>query len=304
MQPAALHDAWDHGVRTAAFEWLRQQVDRHGSVLPRQTLAAGFEHQGARVPLVGPQGIFKPRLLELPLSITTVHDGPYDDRLDDDGVLSYRYRGADPNHRDNVGLRLCMQRRVPLVYLYGVAKGRYLATWPVFIVGDRPESLTFSVQVDDPGLAGAPDHRVSEQDEGRRRYLTIAARRRLHQAGFRERVLVAYREQCAVCRLRHRQLLESAHIVPDTEPRGDPIVPNGLALCRLHHTAYDRLLIGIRPDCVVEVRHEILEEIDGPMLVHGLQEAHLARLELPRSARERPDPERLAWRYRRFLGAA
>jgi putative restriction endonuclease len=72
---------------------------------------------------VGPQGIFWPAILaEMPLSITTVavidgRERPYEDEMGPDGLLQYRYRGTDPAHRDNVGLRLALQRRVPLVYL-------------------------------------------------------------------------------------------------------------------------------------------------------------------------------------------
>lgn len=296
--------ARDQQVRAAAFEWLRRQTEQLGEVLSRDTLAQGFVFGDARVPLVSPQGIYKPRIMEYPLSITTVFKSPYDDRLDGEGVLIYRYRGDDPRHRDNAGLRACWRLQLPLVYLFGVARSRYLATWPVFIADDHPETLTFHVQVDDPHqIRSGLDH-LSEQDEGRRRYLTTIARRRLHQQGFRERVLAAYRDQCAICRLRHRELLESAHIVPDTEPHGQPVVANGLALCRLHHAAYDRLLIGIRPDYVVEVRPEILSEHAGPMLIHGLQEAHLVRLQVPSRVIEKPDPERLAWRHDRFRGAA
>ena len=47
-----------------------------------------------------------------------------------------------------------------------------------------------------------------------------------------------------------------------------------LALCRLHHAAFDRQFIGIRPDYVVEVWRKILDEDDGPMLPHGLKGLH------------------------------
>ncbi len=53
----------DAAVRNVAFDWLRAQVDQHGDVLPRTLLAAGFTLQGVRVPLLGPQGIFKPKVL-------------------------------------------------------------------------------------------------------------------------------------------------------------------------------------------------------------------------------------------------
>ena len=58
----------DTRIRAAVFEWLAEQVTVHGDVLPRETLAEGFILDGTRVPLVGPQGIFKPRVLrEAPL---------------------------------------------------------------------------------------------------------------------------------------------------------------------------------------------------------------------------------------------
>jgi hypothetical protein len=33
-----------------------------------------------------------------------------------DGLMRYKYRGQDPMHHDNVGLRLAMQRHIPFVY--------------------------------------------------------------------------------------------------------------------------------------------------------------------------------------------
>ena len=66
---------WDATVRNAAFEWLGAQVDTLGDVLPRTLLAQGFMLSGRRVPLVSPQGIFKPQVLSgAPLSITTAPD--------------------------------------------------------------------------------------------------------------------------------------------------------------------------------------------------------------------------------------
>jgi putative restriction endonuclease len=47
-------------VRLAAFAFLTEQTQLHGEVLPRDQLAAGFQLDGQRVPLMGPQGIFKP----------------------------------------------------------------------------------------------------------------------------------------------------------------------------------------------------------------------------------------------------
>lgn len=298
--------AHDARVRAAAFEWLADQVTRHSDVLPRLVLAAGFQLEGVRVPLVGPQGIFKPRVLsDVPLSITTAPDGPYDDAFGDDGLLRYRYRGKDPNHPDNRGLRAAMERRVPLVYFHGVARGRYVAAWPVFVVRDDPANLSFSVEVDDANYFKRPEEigaaaAIKEGDDARRRYITASVRVRLHQRAFRERVLDAYRRQCAFCRLRHEELLDAAHIIPDAAPEGEPVVRNGLALCALHHTAFDRYFVGLRPDYVIEVRADIRKEHDGPTLVHAIQALHGTRIVLPRSAPLRPDPKLVEMRYEQF----
>jgi putative restriction endonuclease len=301
------HDA---SVRRAAFAWLEARVAADGDVLPRALLAYGFDYQGRRVPLLGPQGIFKPAILDVPISITTVPSGPYDDGYLSDDLIEYRYRGEDPQHRDNRGLRQAMQDRTPLVYFYQVTRGRYLAVWPVFIVGDSPGTLTFTVQVDDReallyerGARWQGDHTAESPDEARRAYITSVLRQRIHQRAFRERVLRAYREQCAMCRLRHSELLDAAHIIPDGEPDGDPIVANGLSLCKLHHAAFDRNFLGVRPDYTIEVRRDILEETDGPMLLHGLKEMHQRRLWVPRSAAQRPTEARVERRYERFLAA-
>jgi len=297
----------DTRVRAAAFEWLSAQVAGQGDVLQRSLLSQGFVLDGDRIPLMGPQGIFKPRVLrDAPLSITTAPEGPYDDAFGADGLLRYRYRGTNRDHPDNRGLRFAWERRLPLVYFHGVIPGKYVATWPVFIVNDNPEELFFSVAVDDAthtGLATSQNEMhgfVSEDSMARRAYITAAVRQRLHQRAFRERVLEAYRHQCSFCRLRHEQLLDAAHIIGDTEPKGEPVVRNGLSLCKLHHAAFDSHFLGLRPDYVLEVRADILRERDGPTLVHSIQALNGTSITLPRQPANRPSRELLEIRYERF----
>lgn len=296
-------DRDDLQVRQMAFDLLSQLTLEYGDTVPFAPLSQGVTFRGTRVPLLGPQGIFKPRVLALPLSITTAPNGPYNDVFEGNGLLSYRYRGNDPEHKDNVGLRDLMRLGRPLIYLHGVVKGQYVPAWPVFIVSDNPSNLTFTVAVDDKKAATAlPVDTIADPAgaEVRRRYATSAVRVRLHQRTFRARVLEAYREQCALCRLRHAELLEAAHITPDSDIAGEPVVSNGVALCTLHHAAFDRNILGIRPDLIVEIRLDILEEVDGPMLRHGLQEMHGVKLHVPRRAEHQPNPESLAQRYEKF----
>jgi hypothetical protein len=61
-------DDLDRALRVRAFEFLMEQTSVHGEVLPWHILSQGFLWHGKRVPLIGPQGIFKPAVLpELPL---------------------------------------------------------------------------------------------------------------------------------------------------------------------------------------------------------------------------------------------
>ena len=124
-----------------------------------------------------------------------------------------------------------------------------------------------------------------------------------NQASFRERVVAAYSGSCSLCRLRHRELLDAAHIIPDASPGGQPVVPNGLCLCKIHHAAYDQNIIAVTPDYGIEVRADVLEEVDGPMLRHGLQGLHDGAIVLPHRVADRPDRERLARRYEQFKKA-
>jgi putative restriction endonuclease len=299
----------DLPLRLAVFNWLTEQRGEEAT-LPYALLRMGASVLGRHIHLLGPQGIFKPAQFELPLSITTSPRSSYADGLDPaSSALRYAYRGTDPNHPDNAGLRRAWRERVPLVYFHGIDVGAYLATYPVFVVDDRPAQLHFLVQADDAWAvaqeaAAGPHAGVGEDSEARRAYITSTVRRRLHQVAFRERVVRAYRERCALCRLAHRELLDAAHITPDVEPDGVPTVTNGLALCKLHHAAFDRFFFAVRPDYTVEVRQSILREEDGPMLVVGLQRIHDQRIQLPLARAQHPDPERLARRYEAFKKAS
>lgn len=300
----------DTRIRLVAFEWLSKQTSLYEDVLPRDILAQGFEFEGTQIPLVSPQGIFKPKIIpEIPLSITTTPESPYEDSFSRDNLLLYRYRGTDPKHRDNEGLRMAMMKGTPLVYFHGVVPGKYLAVWPVYIVGDLPEKLTFKVAADDASyldrLARITQEvgYIEDNPDSRRSYITATVRQRLHQRTFRERVLKAYKEQCACCRLRHRELLDTAHIIADRDPQGLPIVKNGIALCKLHHAAFDKHFLGINPDYIIKVRDDIMEEEDGPMLLHGLKNLNDRKIILPTPRKLSPDPSLLEMRFADFKAA-
>ncbi len=295
----------DDEVRAAMFAYVRQLRDRYGSRIPREVLMIGITVRGQHVPVWNYQkGIFKPAILGrdgAAVSVQTSADSPYADVHDPEaGHFVYKYRGTDPAHPDNLALRRAMETQRPLLYLVAVDPGAYDAIMPVFVVGDQPALLQFTLVADQPlaGVGGDPVLTTA-----RREYATRAVMQRLHQQQFRRRVLVAYRNQCAICRLRHVELLDAAHILPDRDPRGEPVVTNGLGLCKIHHSAYDAHIIGVDPDARVHVRADILTEVDGPMLRYGLQAVHGGRLVLPTREVLRPNREFLAERFERFRAA-
>ncbi len=300
----------DSRVRLAAFSFLEDITQLNEGVVSRTTLLEGFKFEDKRIPLLSPKGIFKPKLLKLPLTITTVPPSekkpkPYDDSFNGD-KLEYRYRGTDPNHPDNVGLRRAMKLQLPLIYFFGLVPNKYLPCWPVYIVGDDTRNLTFKVLLDDPKMMALEkeEFMVAEDDSGaRRQYITSSLKIRVHQKSFRERVLKAYQDQCSICRLRHKELLEAAHILPDKHPLGEPNVSNGMALCKLHHAAYDKHILGITSDYEIQIRKDILEEIDGPMLIHGLQSFQGIKISTPKSSQLKPNPAFLEERYKNFIAA-
>ncbi len=290
-------------VRIAAFQYIDKLQQLHGDVLPWSALVSGFSFQGHSIPLIGAAGIWKPQVLDIPISITTSPRNPYGDMIADDLLLSYRHQGSAARSYDNDLLRRAMHEARPLIYFHGLDRGKYSALWPAVIIADDPATSTFTVACEDIQLL-RPDIGASAADDVRRRYVTRLAVQRLHQTAFRQRVLKAYRESCSVCNLHHAQLLDAAHIFPDLHEQGQPVVPNGLALCKIHHAAFDANILGVRPDYIIEIRDDILSEVDGPMLEHGLQAHHGGNLLVPRAAAERPDRERLELRWDEFRRAS
>ncbi|MFV1884108.1 MAG: HNH endonuclease [Balneola sp.] len=295
----------DINIRTAAMNHLNKLKSVYGDIIPHSELRKGFQYFSETIHLISQQGIFKPSQLDLPLTISSTFNGPYNDDIGDE-YISYKYRGNDPSfvdHRDNTGLRNVMNSSLPLIYFHGVEIGRYVPIYPVFIVNDNPKKMTFTLAADDIKVVLSSTVEDESSQQGRRKYVTREVKTRLHQSSFRAIIMKAYKDQCSICRLKHPRLLDAAHIIPDSEPTSSSNIDNGLSLCKIHHSAFDQSIIGITPDYIIKVRTDILEEIDGPMLKHGIQEMHNKSLFTPSSKNKKPSKNSLDWRYQRFLSA-
>ncbi len=172
--------------------------------------------------------------------------------------------------------------------------------FPVYVVRDDRANRRFELAVDQSlRFLAEPGHDSVME----RRYAERLAKHRLHQARFRGIVLRAYGTRCAVCSLRHGRLLDAAHIIGDRAEGGEPVVPNGLSLCKIHHAAYDVHLLGISPDYEVRINQGLLRRPTGPCCATGCKRCTGAHLHFPHDAQTgliasgwRPDGRSSGWR--------
>lgn len=299
----------DDELRASMFAFLDEATRVRNEVTQEQLM--GFVFRDQRVSLLQHmRGIRVVSGLPAALTIRTTFrvnpdDLPYADQEGADGYYRYKWQGTNPDAHDNQALRTAQLEGKPLAWFVGIAPARFVPIYPVWLVGEEPHEQRFVLAFDaltrDEFHPETLDHPVDLA--ARRQYATATVRRRLHQPVFRRRVLTAYQSACALCNLRHENLLDAAHIKEDSEG-GEPVVPNGVAMCAIHHRAFDGNVIGIRPDYVIEVRQDVLKESDGPTLKFALQGVHATELTVPRQRAARPDVELLEERYERFRVAS
>ncbi|WP_320671189.1 HNH endonuclease [Patulibacter defluvii] len=311
----------DHDVelRRAALERVRELSRRYDDLIPVAALREGFAFRGQRISFGSfYSGIYRPRQMHGPAALTLVTAAPkvggrapYDDGFDEaTKTFVYHYRTATSDtaqarlmaEADNRALLAAKELGVPVIHFHGMAPGQYTPVAPTFVTADHPDrrvvTLEAAMPLSDITTAGL------QSSAELRRYATIEARVRLHQHRFRVEVMRAYGGRCAVCALREASLVQAAHIIEDADPRGAAAVVNGIALCAIHHLAYDRNVMGIDPRGVVHIATRLLHEVDGPMLRTGLQGFHNEAITQPRRRADRPDPDRLEARYEAFRAAA
>lgn len=136
---------------------------------------------------------------------------------------------------------------------------------------------------------------AQNEAEAVRRVELVQTIRAFRDARFRPAVLRAYSHRCAVCGTALK-LVDAAHIVPVTHPQGTDDITNGLALCLLHHAAYDTALIGVRSDLRVVVNTTAVSRlIEGQLHggLDGFRQALPPQITIPAALEVRPDPAKL-----------
>jgi len=109
-------------------------------------------------------------------------------------------------------------------------------------------------------------------------------------AGFKQSVLFAYGNRCAVTRLQ-LLLVDAAHIVPMGAPRSVDQVRNSIAPSPMYHRAFDAGLIYLDEQCRMRMNEGQLHVLQGLNLAGGVdsfREPLGQRIFLPPDANQRP----------------
>ncbi|OBH59670.1 restriction endonuclease [Mycobacterium mantenii] len=286
-------------LRRLIFDKLSELVAENGVVSRSQLESFQVGDETHRL-IDQSRGIRNPRNMLATLSVVSSPDGPYSDTQVGNGLLAYDYRKGSTDG-DNRKLRRAAALGLPIILLRKIQASVYVPVFPAYVIKDDATNRQFLIAFDESfqSVADPLDLKPIERE-----YAERTIRQRLHQPEFRGRIMLAYEQQCTVCKLRHGKLLDAAHIVGDDKSHGLPLVENGLSLCKIHHAAYDTNLLGISPDYTVQINSGLMEEVDGPMLLHGLQEMHQRRIALPKRRVDRPSKDRLAERFDEFLAAS
>lgn len=300
----------DTSIRFAAFQRVGALSQVFGDDIPWSAISAGISLADENILLANKAvGIFRPRQMKrgvLSIKTTRPRSGRvniYSDREDADGDFVYSLQGDDPNNHYNRALREALEDNSPFIYLHAVSAGIYKAIYPCFIVAIDISTMTCRVTVGTLSTAEypkSPEHLFEFPTQIERRYAVREAKVRLHQAAFRELVLAAYGSRCAMSTLPVPELLEAAHIIPDSHSEGIAEVRNGICLSRIHHRAFDSNLIAVNPDYRIVVSERLMQMSDGPLLESGLKEINGKKICLPKDSSAWPDRALLDRRFNEF----
>jgi putative restriction endonuclease len=123
---------------------------------------------------------------------------------------------------------------------------------------------------------------------------------------FRQQVLSAYENRCAVTRGQLR-LVDAAHILPVPAENSSDHVSNGIALSPTMHRAFDSGLIYLDSEYVMRLNDDAVSELRNLSLEGGLQHIQSfldTQIHLPHDRKQRPNPEfiKRGNQYRRIAG--
>ncbi len=125
-----------------------------------------------------------------------------------------------------------------------------------------------------------------------RQRIVVEVGRWSRDAGFKQTVLFAYGNRCAVTRVQLR-LVDAAHILPVGSPGSIDQVRNGIALSPTYHRAFDAGLIYLDDQYQMRINEGQVQVLAGMNLTGGVEafRAPLGQIFLPPDPNQRPSPD-------------
>lgn len=125
--------------------------------------------------------------------------------------------------------------------------------------------------------------------------LVVTHTRFKRDPNFRKKIYEAYNNKCAMCGIQ-LELIEAAHIVPHSHETGTDDISNGVGLCSLHHTAYDKSLIYFEDDFSIKINKNKMKYLEKMGLDGGFrkfEELSFDKLQLPQNHILKPNVENI-----------
>jgi putative restriction endonuclease len=113
------------------------------------------------------------------------------------------------------------------------------------------------------------DEEIDEEVSEKRKFAILSTKRAMRALDFSRRILSAYEQRCAVCGVQLR-LVDGSHILPVAHPDSTDQTANGVALCALHHRAYDRGLVTFDAKFKVHINEPMVEKLVNEDRADGL----------------------------------
>ena len=155
--------------------------------------------------------------------------------------------------------------------------------------GTQPDTLQLLTQA--ATLQPMNAESIDALTEPRRRIVATVSRLS-RSANFRQQVLRAYDNRCAVTRIQLR-LVDAAHIVPVGAPASTDHVTNGIALSPSYHRAYDNGLIFLDENYDMRINPAKMAHLAALQQDGGIDDFRcpLGRILLPQDNAQWPHPQ-------------
>ena len=283
----------------SAYAWFTENTGQHISALPHRMKT---DKPTTAIPLSRDSGIYIPgkdrvRFKQGRRYALSIHTGKgYDDKplfhlADGTWILDYaEHRGAADEQGYNTSLKNCLNDGIPVGVFLKDKLGGYTILGLAYV--ERYNGFTGMFTLHGPVT---PENalKLSDDSADERKAVITQQIRREQQGKFRQLLLDAYNETCAITKTNVPQVLQAAHINPYRGKRSQ-IVSNGLLLRADLHLLFDAYLLSIDPQ-------NGLVAISQRLANSRYSSLKGKELYLPSDHHNEPNPSLLALHHNQFI---